>query len=299
MSDSAAGEIEALVDGFHAQERIRVWSLVITVFGDAVIPRGGELWLGSLQDLMGRLRIEPTALRTAMSRLTADGWLTRSKIGRKSFYRLAPAGEEEFAQAALRIYGPSAGLWSGQWLVLVLSSEAGEGRDARRRQLRAGGFGALTPNVFIRPDVDNGAPAPVIQNGEFLFKSSLDRETDARSMVAQAWRLDEIEQSYVDFINRFARLKRALDSNGQLDPLSAMAARSLLIHHFRRLALRDPAFPSQLSPQNWPGDKARALAASIYGHLADPSEAWLDTCVNARDQAIAQPQIDIARRFAV
>ena len=298
MSDSAAREVEALVDGFHAQERIRVWSLVITIFGDAVIPRGGELWLGSLQELMGRLRIEPTALRAAMSRLTADGWLTRIKTGRKSFYRLAPAGEEEFAQAGLRIYGAAASRWSGQWLVLVLSGEAGEGRDVRRRQLRANGFGALTPTVFVRPDVGNDAAAPVLQSGEFLFKSVLDGGTDARSMVSQAWQLHDVEQTYAGFIALFGPLKRVLDNGAKPDPLTAMAARSLLIHHFRRLALRDPAFPSELTPPTWPGDEARRLASAVYMHLAKPSEAWLDTCVNSHEQAIARPEIDIARRFA-
>ena len=79
MSKSFERELDVLVDGFHSQERLRIWPLAITVFGDSVLPRGGEFWLGSLQELMQRLRIEPNALRAAMSWLTADGWLTRAK----------------------------------------------------------------------------------------------------------------------------------------------------------------------------------------------------------------------------
>ncbi|WP_136657278.1 phenylacetic acid degradation operon negative regulatory protein PaaX [Nitratireductor sp. XY-223] len=298
MSDSASRELEALIDDFHSRERIRVWSLVITIFGDAVIPRGGELWLGSLLELMERLRIEPSALRAAMSRLTADGWLTRLRIGRKSFYRLAEAGEAEFAEAARRIYRPHRSDWSGKWLVLSLSTETGEGRDARRRQLRSAGFGALSPTVFLRPETVENATTPELQNGEVLFHSTLDHASEVRHMVAQAWRLDDVEKLYRRFIDTFTPLERALGKGALLEPLSAMAARSLLIHHFRPIALRDPAFPAELTPENSLGDEARMLVARIYRKLADASETWLDACPDSNDEPIRKPEIEIAERFA-
>ncbi len=55
-----------------------------------------------------------------------------------------------------------------------------------------------------------------------------------------------------------------------------MAARTLLIHDWRRIVLRDPGLPAALLPQDWPGEAARHLTASIYGALEDRSEAWLD-----------------------
>ncbi|WP_419911754.1 PaaX family transcriptional regulator C-terminal domain-containing protein [Hoeflea sp.] len=297
MSDSASRALEVLIDDFHSGERIRVWSLVITIFGDAVIPRGGELWLGSLQELMERLRIEPSAVRAAMSRLTADGWLTRLRLGRKSFYRLAEAGEAEFEEAARRIYRPHHSEWSGKWLMLSLSTDTGEGREARRRQLRSAGFGAISPTVFLRPDTMENGRAPALQTGEVLFHSSLDPASDARQMVAQAWQLGEVEAHYSEFIDTFAPLGRALDKGVLSDPLSAMAARSLLIHRFRRMALRDPAFPEELTPEGWRGEAARTLVSSIYRKLAGPSETWLDTCPNSHERPIRKPEFDIAERF--
>ncbi|MEX3009086.1 PaaX family transcriptional regulator C-terminal domain-containing protein [Hoeflea sp. TYP-13] len=299
MSDSATKELEALIDDFHSQERIRVWSLVITIFGDAVIPRGGELWLGSLQALMDRLRIEPSALRAAMSRLTADGWLTRLRLGRKSFYRLAEAGEAEFAEAALKIYAPRRSEWSGEWTIIVLSGRAGEERETRRRELRADGFGALGPTVFLRPDNIGNTCMPDTLPGEMIFHSRLDSKSDATKLISQTWQLSEVEKHYSKLIATFSPLERTLGKGVDLDPLSAMAARSLLIHHFRRMALRDPVFPAELTPKNWQGDEARKLVSTIYRRLAAPSECWLDGCLNSSGHPIAAPGFDIAKRFGI
>ena len=74
----------------------RTASFIVTVWGDAVAPRGGSLWLGSLQAILDRFGCTPGQVRTAMSRLTEEGWLTRNRLGRNSFYRLGPRGEAVF-----------------------------------------------------------------------------------------------------------------------------------------------------------------------------------------------------------
>src|SRR5215475_11102301 len=94
--------VAALLDRFHTLKPVRAWSLIVTLYGDAVVPRGGSLWLGSLVDIMARLRIDAGHVRTAMSRLTSDGWLERERIGRNSYYRLSKRGEGDFATATRR-----------------------------------------------------------------------------------------------------------------------------------------------------------------------------------------------------
>ena len=61
----------------------RIASLIITVWGDAVVPRGGSLWLGSLQAILDRFGCREGQVRTAMSRLTEEGWLLRTRQGRR------------------------------------------------------------------------------------------------------------------------------------------------------------------------------------------------------------------------
>src|SRR5258708_15167226 len=88
------------------REPSRTGSIVITVFGDAIVPRGGSVWLGTLLEFFRTIDIDSGVVRTAMSRLAADGWLERNKVGRNSFYRLGKEGRQTFDAATQHIYGP-------------------------------------------------------------------------------------------------------------------------------------------------------------------------------------------------
>ncbi|NBW01851.1 MAG: phenylacetic acid degradation operon negative regulatory protein PaaX, partial [Betaproteobacteria bacterium] len=47
--------IESRLNAFRRQQRMQAGSLIITVFGDVVMPRGGSIWLGSLIQLLSPL----------------------------------------------------------------------------------------------------------------------------------------------------------------------------------------------------------------------------------------------------
>src|SRR6266446_3149408 len=93
------------------REPSRTGSIVITVFGDAIVPRGSSVWLGTLLEFFKTLDIDSGVVRTAMSRLAADGWLERNKVGRNSFYRLANRGRQTFDAATKHIYDPPPSVW--------------------------------------------------------------------------------------------------------------------------------------------------------------------------------------------
>ena len=88
------------------REPSRTGSIVITMFGDAIVPRGGSVWLGTLLAFFETLDIDASVVRTAMSRLTADGWFERERVGRNSFYRLVKKGRLTFDIATRHIYDP-------------------------------------------------------------------------------------------------------------------------------------------------------------------------------------------------
>ena len=88
-----AAFVESLLDRFHERTPIRAGSLIVTVFGDAVVPRGGVLSLSSLHEIMRAFRISDTLVRTALSRLVSEGWFERWKVGRNSYYRLTAKGQ--------------------------------------------------------------------------------------------------------------------------------------------------------------------------------------------------------------
>ena len=111
--------LKPLIDALHSEGRLRVWSLVITVFGDLVQHRGGEVSTARLGVLMNRIGVEPGALRTALSRLSRDGWVTRERAGRTSLYRLSDRGLDRFAPATSMIYAPPRREPVAEWSVFV------------------------------------------------------------------------------------------------------------------------------------------------------------------------------------
>src|SRR2546423_13726821 len=85
MSHPLARIIEQL-----KREPSRTGSIVITVFGDAIVPRGGSVWLGTLLEFFKGLDIDSGVVRTAMSRLAIDRRLQRNKGGRNRFFPPPP-----------------------------------------------------------------------------------------------------------------------------------------------------------------------------------------------------------------
>jgi phenylacetic acid degradation operon negative regulatory protein len=261
------------------------WSLIITVYGDAVVPRGGSLWLGTLLEVMAAFGIAGGGVRTAMSRLAADGWLERERIGRNSFYRLTEKGRTTFETATERIYFAPQHVWDRRLRIAVV--ENGEARAA----LEAIGFGAIAAGVLIAPSGDEPLPA-----GAVVLHAAEVGEDEARRLAARAWPLERIAEGYRRFIAVFGKLGSG--DLAKLGELEALALRILLIHEYRRIILRDPLLPDALLPAGWPGREARALCASLYRALVLPSEQWLDAHGVDENGPLPPPHECFHRRFA-
>src|SRR5690242_6525073 len=66
--------VKALLRQFHRQSPIRGGSLLITIFGDAIAPRGGAIGLGSLISLAQPFELTERLVRTSVARLASEGW---------------------------------------------------------------------------------------------------------------------------------------------------------------------------------------------------------------------------------
>ncbi len=272
---------------------MRAWSLIITLYGDAIVPRGGGLWLGSLTDIMALFRIDAGHVRTAMSRLTADGWLAREKVGRNSYYRLTRREEGSFIAATQRIYFAHTPTFDGR-LRLALLGPGVDDRSAARPALERAGFAALTPTVYVA----YADPSPPLPTTDGLFLVHADPADDMHTLADAAWKLGPLAAAYRAFIDRFTLLDHALTANKPIDAADALVARVLLIHEFRRIVLRDPGLPAALLPPGWPGTAARDLAGRIYRRLVADSEAFLDTHAQDRKGPLPAPESGFNSRFA-
>ncbi len=187
-----AAFVEALLDKFHERTPIRAGSLIVTVFGDAVVPRGGVLSLTSLHEIMRAFRISDTLVRTALSRLVTDGWFERWKVGRNSYYQLTSRGQEAFAQATQRIYADPPQDWEGSFDLVLL--ENAQDRSAVRAGLSDAGYGTLGSDLLI------AAAAGPQKAGPFLHLSATPADlSTARRLIERAWPLEEIEGRYKRF----------------------------------------------------------------------------------------------------
>jgi phenylacetic acid degradation operon negative regulatory protein len=281
----------ARIVGQLKREPSRTGSIIITVFGDAIVPRGGSVWLGTLLEFFKTLHIDGGVVRTAMSRLAADGWLERNRVGRNSFYRLADKGRHTFDAATRHIYDPPPSDWTGRFELLLIGSS--EDRDASRDALKNAGFGSPLPGVWVAP---SGAPVP--EEAAAAIRLEVSAEDDSgRRLLRESWPLDRTADAYLKFMKTFEPLRDWIARESLADA-DAFTARILLIHHYRRVVLRDPLLPPALLPADWPGGAARELCGDIYRRLLAPSEQWLDRHATNETGPLPRAEKELARRFA-
>ncbi|TSE35657.1 Transcriptional repressor PaaX [Tepidimonas charontis] len=276
------------------QDRVQAGSLIITVFGDAVLPRGGRLWLGSLIQLLAPLGVNERLVRTAVYRLVQEGWLVTQACGRRTDYLLSPSGQARIAEAARQIYAARAPRWDLHWrLLLATGTWSARERDRLRRSLFWQGYGELAGNTFIHPSADVAATFDAL-HADGLGARRADllalraerlplRGTAAdRELVRLAWNLEALAQAYIGFEQRYASIVAELERAPASPPL-AFVGRTLLIHDWRRLLLRDPQLPQELLPRDWPGERARQLTRRAYRLLLQPAEQHLDQTLQWAD----------------
>ena len=283
----------------------------MTIFGDSIMPRGGAVALGSLISLAAPFGLNERLVRTATARLAKDGWLAGHRAGKLSEYRLSQEGRERFAEATERIYNEPGTVWSGRWTVVVLPPMRGAERKELREELIWRGFGELSSHVFAHPELDSrslrltGGPAGLLAKA-VVFDASLADHDAPQRLVSLGWNLEDLGLRYQRFVKRFERVLALLDAHG-LDghaleghgsaDEACFTVRTLLIHEYRRLHLRDPLLPPRLLRANWPGVQAAALCREIYTRVFASSELYLSRVAAQLDGPLPDPDASVLSRF--
>ena len=281
--------LERRLDALHDGPP-RTGSLIITLFGDAVVPRGGVLAIATVIALFEPMGIGGPVVRTAVSRLVSEGWLERAGKAR-GVYRLTASARAEFARAAARIYGPPAPATEDVALILLPDDE---GRAEARAALAEAGWGFVAPGVAVAPAGRDVPPSA----GLIQLVARAERADDLPRLATSAWPLETVAARYADFLDTYTEAQKSLARTGPPLPLVAAVARLLLIHDFRRAILRDPLLPPAWLPPDWPGLRARSLCAGLYACLLGAAEAWLEAHGSRGKGPLPPSDRSLSARFA-
>jgi phenylacetic acid degradation operon negative regulatory protein len=301
--------VATLLRQFRRQRPIRGGSLLITIFGDSIAPRGGAVTLGSLINLAQPFGLTERLVRTSVARLAGDGWLIARRDGRRSEYRITPTGRDRFVEATKRIYGAIPDSWDGQWTLLVLPPPNGTRRQDVRDGLRWLGFGQISPGVFAHPNWSIEAARAGLKGVDgaaegLLLKSSSEGSDTDRRLVAAGWDLGDLTRRYRRFLETFSPVADAVappattatTATAATDE-AAFISRTLLIHEYRKIHLQDPLLPPALLPVNWVGAAAYELTKHLYSAVLPAAERYLSNTASTTSEALPPADSSAFARF--
>ncbi len=248
--------------------------LVLTIFGAHVRRSGTQVWSGGMVAILGELGFTTGAARAALARLVKRELLARTRAGRHAFYSLTPRADALLAEGDRRIFGFGRGAanddsWTVLWHAIPERDRVTRSRLASR--LRFLGFGALQDATWIAAhDREREVRTLVEQLGVGPHVSVvIGRMPDgpAASMVAQAWRLDDVLRRYESFLSDFPDAAAALWT--ECPPRDAFRLRTLMLHRFRGFPFLDPELPRAIDPVAEIRDAVLARFAELYAALED------------------------------
>ncbi|KQS59639.1 PaaX family transcriptional regulator [Geodermatophilus sp. Leaf369] len=253
-------------------------SLLLTVLGEFVLPRGEQVWTSTLLELAADLDVAEKAARQALMRTADDGWIAAQRIGRETRWGLTEQGTRLLTDGTRRIYDAASEEqpWDGSWLVLTVTvpENARALRQRLRTQLGWAGLGSSSPGVWVTPRVDREAEAARVLEelgltaGSWSFVARSGQIGDQRSLVRSAWDLDAIETRYEEFLELVGSRRPRTDRQ-------ALVAQVRLVQEWRRFPLLDPGLPRELLPPRWSGNRAAQVFRERHATWAPRARsAW-------------------------
>jgi phenylacetic acid degradation operon negative regulatory protein len=234
--------------------------------------------VAALVRMLGPLEITAPAVRTAVSRMARQGWLEALRLPEGAGYELTPRAARRLDEAAERIYRHGDRGWDGHWHVVVV----GRVRDrARRERLRAGlsylGYASIDETTWVSPrpsrELEGLLETERVRAERFLASY----DGDPRGLAARAWDLDGLAHAYRRWLAVAADL--VAPAGPAIPDEVIFAARSRLVHEWRKFLFRDPGLPAELLPAKWAGHHAAEVFDAESARLLPAASRFVDRCL--------------------
>ncbi|WP_227935164.1 PaaX family transcriptional regulator [Alkalihalobacillus deserti] len=262
-------------------------SLMFTLYGEYIQYYGGEVWVGSLIQLMSKFGVSESSVRGAIFRMVQKNLLQVRKIGNKSYYSVTELGKRRIEDGVKRVYTTQSQTWDGMWRILTYSfpEEKRELRNVIRKELNWTGFGVISNSTWVSPNsleeqVIEMIETYKLQEHTFLFSSSSIVSHDNESIINKGWDLQGISDEYDIFIETFSPKFEELREkalNNLLKDDECFMERTKLVHQYRKFLFQDPGFPRDLLPPHWSGTKARELFWNIHQLISIPAVRFFES----------------------
>jgi len=232
------------------------------LYGDHLRSRGGKAPISGLIRALGTLEIAPPAVRTAVSRMVQQGWLRAARESGTPTYALTDRAVARLDEAAERIYRTREEDWDGRWHLIVVPRITDRSRRERVRVgLRYLGYGALDDTTWIAARPSAELAALEVSESVTLDRFTASHDADTRELISRVWDLPALAAAYDDWLATARGIVAGIGSSVSDD--RAFAARSRLLHEWRKFLFTDPQLPPELLPRQWPG---RAAAEFFDSH---------------------------------
>ncbi|EEE36930.1 PaaX domain protein [Rhodobacteraceae bacterium KLH11] len=237
----------------------RVWSVIVSLFGDMAQAPGTRISGGTLTRIIEPIGIKPEAIRVALHRLRKDGWIESDRMGRVSRHVLTEFGRAQSAAVTPRIYARTP-VMAEHWHLLI--AEDGNTQVLEDIMLSH-------DYIPIGRNVALGSGTPTDHAGALLVLA-------ISPQTAPTWLQDrlcpqELRASCQTLLAATRRVARSRPDGWTPTPLQSATLRTLLVHRWRRVVLRQPDLPPAFYPPDWAGPACRESVMQLLDTLPRPS----------------------------
>ncbi|MBX3174906.1 MAG: hypothetical protein KF709_10875 [Gemmatimonadaceae bacterium] len=259
------------VDLLSGIARVPISYFVYSAFSYYGGRHGGQLpgsWFVRALTALGR---NEDAVRQTLYRMEQDGELIGRRARRTKFYRPSAYARAEIDAGTEKLFAARDERWDGQWTFVHVGLRRPAVAKQRERVialLAVEGFASVDANLYAHPRRAERRlyeALPAASRREVVILRGVPGNAESTAALTALWKVGELGRRYAKVEAQLQRLERT--AARRIDDADAFRWRFAVVFGFLGVAWDDPNVPGELLPPDWPGERARDLAARLYRKL--------------------------------